>query len=252
MAMETIQFADLSSSQWMAILICGLIIGMSKTGLSGLGMAAIPIMALIFGGKSSVGILLPMLIVGDVLAVLYFRRYAEWKHLYWVLPWLAVGILIGTFVGNEVNDTVFKNIMGVIILASVGIMVWRDVKKITKIPSFPGYTMIIGLVAGFATMIGNLAGPIAILYLLSIQLKKNAFIGTAAWFYLIANVSKVPLHIWVWETINWSTFLVNLTTFPIIAIGAFIGVRIVLLIPEVWYRRFVISVTLASALLLVF
>ena len=244
------EFFDLTPLHWGIIGACGLAIGLSKAGIKGLGMIAIPLMAYVFGGKPSVGIILPMLIFADIMAVYYFRRYAEWECLYPIIPWSLAGIVLGTYIGNQVHDDLFKSMMGVIILVSVLILFWRDYRKITTVPTFPGYTVVIGLAIGFTTMVGNLAGPISTLYFLSLQLPKNRFIGTAAWFFLLINISKVPFHVFSWDTITLQTFSLNLCTFPVIALGAWIGVRIVKYIPEKSYRWFIISVTFISALLL--
>ena len=244
------ELQTLSLIQWVIIAFSGLAIGLSKAGIKGLGMIAIPLMAYVFGGKPSVGIILPMLIFADVMAVYYFRRFAEWKHLYPIIPWSLAGVVLGTYIGNQVHDDLFKSMMGAIILVSVVLLFWRDYRKITTIPTFPGYAAMIGLAIGFTTMVGNLAGPISTLYFLSLQLPKNRFIGSAAWFFLMINLSKVPFHIFSWETINLQTFSLNLCTFPVIALGAAIGVRIVKYIPDKAYRWFIIGVTFFSAILL--
>ena len=61
--METFTFADITLTQWILALFCGILIGMAKTGLAGLGMFVVIIMASIFGGKSSTGILLIILVI---------------------------------------------------------------------------------------------------------------------------------------------------------------------------------------------
>ncbi len=241
---------DLTQPEWLMILFSALAIGLSKAGIAGLGMIAIPLMAVVFGGKASVGIVLPMLIFADVMAVFYFRRYAEWKHVSAIVPWSLLGIVLGTYIGNQIDDQAFKVMMGAIVMVSLGILFWRDYHGITSIPQFKGYAALIGLCIGFTTMVGNLAGPISMLYFLSLQLPKNAFIGSKAWFFLLINTSKVPFHVWSWKTIDVSTLTLNLMVLPVIAIGAFLGVRLVRYIPEGVYRWFVLVVTFISGLLL--
>jgi uncharacterized protein len=107
-----------------------------------------------------------------------------------------------------------------------------------------------GILGGFATMIGNVAGPIFAIYLLAMHLPKNNFIGTGAWFFLITNLVKFPLHIFIWKTINLQTLLLDVTLFPGIAAGAFFGIWLIKKIPDKTYRFFVITITALSALLL--
>jgi uncharacterized membrane protein YfcA len=119
-----------------------------------------------------------------------------------------------------------------------------------KIPKSLWFAIILGLSGGFVSMIGNAAGPVMALYLLSMRLPKNSFIGTGAWFFFVVNLSKVPLHVWSWKTITLDTFILDVMMLPAIASGAFIGIWVVRLFPEKLYRILIIVTTLLSAILL--
>ena len=221
---------------------------MAKTGVAGVGMLIVPILATIFGGKASAGILLPMLSMADIFAVSYYHRHAEWKYILKLLPSTVVGVLVGLFVGNYVNDQQFKYMMAIIILAGLAIMIWREQKKSeTAIPHNWLFSSIAGLLGGFSTMIGNAAGPVMAIYFLSMMLPKNSFIGTGAWFFLIINLFKIPFHITVWKTIDLDTFTLDLAMFPAIMIGAYLGFKLVKFIPEKPYRIFIIVTTAIAA-----
>ena len=228
--------------------LVAVLVGMAKTGIQGVGMIAIPVLAIVFGGKASTGLILPILIVADLFAVYYYRQHANWVYLKKLVPFTLIGIALGTAIGNTVNDSVFTGVMAVIIFLSLGLMVWRERKADIKIPTSIWFAGTIGVAGGFATMVGNLAAPVMALYLLSMQLPKNQFIGTAAWFFLVVNLLKVPLHVFIWETITWSTILIDLALVPGVALGALMGVWLVKRIPEIGYRWFVIVMTAASAL----
>jgi hypothetical protein len=186
--------------------------------------------------------------MADVFAVWYYHRHARWSYVIKLLPWTVIGVLVGIYVGDQVTDAVFKDIMGIIILLSVVILIWRDIRKDVRIPGGILFPMLMGLSGGFATMVGNAAGAIMALYLLSMRLPKNEFIGTGAWFFLIINLFKIPFHVSVWETINLNTFTFDLLLFPAIAIGAFAGIYVVKLIPEKGYRIFMLISTTISAI----
>jgi uncharacterized protein len=242
---------DLSVVQWILLAVCALFVGMSKVGIAGISMFYIPVLALIFGGKTSTGILLPMLMMADIFGVAYYHRHAEWKYLAKLLPWAFVGIGIGLWVGKVVNDEWFKNIIAVLVFAGVGIMLWREKQNRTDLfPHTWWFAAIMGVLGGFATMIGNVAGPIFAIYMLAMNLPKNAFIGTGAWFFLIVNFFKFPLQVWVWNNIGWKTIIIDLMMLPAIALGAFLGIWIVRKIPDKTYRTFIIIVTVLSAFLL--
>ena len=95
-------------------------------------------------------------------------------------------------------------------------------------------------------MIGNAAGPVLSVYLLSMRKEKMEYIGINAWFFLVVNLLKIPVKIFVWDNITWDTFSLNLMMLPIIGIGALIGIRIVKLFPEKAFRRFIQIVTILS------
>lgn len=242
---------DLTSFQWLMLALSGVLIGMSKVGVPGVSMIVVPTLALIFGGKQSTGVLLPILIMADLFGVAYYRRHAAWPYLLKILPWALVGIGIALWVGEQVNDQQFKEIMAVLVFFCIGLMIWRDRSRSKGVvPDKLWFSASMGILGGFATMIGNVAGPIFAIYLLAMNLPKNAYIGTGAWFFLILNLCKFPLHLFVWETISPSSLTLDLLTLPAIALGAFLGVWMVKMIPEKIYRITVIVVTFASAFLL--
>ena len=248
-----LQSLDLSGFQWILLIIAGLFVGMGKTGIAGLGLLIVPILATAFGGKNSAGLLLPMLAIADVFAVFYYNRHAEWKYVLKLLPFTVIGIFIGIYVGEIVSDEQFKIIMGTIIITSLIIMIWREKKGDQKeIPESWWFSALFGLAGGFSTMIGNAAGPIMAVYLLSMHLPKNTYIGTGAWFFLLVNYFKIPFHVMVWDTIDLNSFSINVAVFPFIMLGAYMGIRIVKKIPEKTYRIFVMIMTGIAAIRLFF
>ena len=228
-----------------------LLVGMSKTGIHGAGMMAVPLLALVFGGQLSSGILLPILCLADVMGVWYYHRHASWHHLKKLFPWAALGTVLGTVVGGMIDDHTFKVVMGVIILVSVLIMLWIGRGRRKEIPDFKGFASLTGVAGGFTSMIGNLATSVVAIYFLTMRLPKNAFIGTTAWFFLVINWFKVPFHIFSWKTITWNTVFLDLATLPFIGIGAFLGIAIVKRINEKAYRWFIIVMTLIAAVFMV-
>ena len=246
-----IQSYELSSGQWIILALSGLLIGMSKTGITGVGMMVVPLLANAFGGRPSVGLLLPILIFADVFAVSWYNRHAQWKHILRLIPWAFAGIITATIVGKSISDQTFNRLLAILVIGGIGILVLQDIRSgKLKIPTSRWFAGGMGLLGGFATMIGNAAGPLMSLYLLSMRLPKNSYIGTGAWFFFIVNVSKVPLHVWSWKTITISSFLLDTMMIPAIAAGAFLGIWLVRLLPEKYYRILVIVTTLLSALLL--
>lgn len=242
---------NLSPTHWVLFAVCGILVGMAKSGISGAGLAVIPLMAQIFGAKHSVAILLPMLIFADIIAVKHYNKHANWKYVFRLMPWALAGIVAGAILGNIINDEQFKKILAVIIIIGVLLIIWQDIRKNKSVPDNWWFTAILGLAGGFTTMIGNAAGPVMSLYLLSMRLPKNSYIGTGAWFYFILNILKMPVHIFYWKTLNSKALGYDLIILPIIALGAVLGVWLVKLLPEKAYRIFIIASTIIAAALLI-
>jgi uncharacterized protein len=243
----------LSFTEWAVIIMAALFIGMAKTGIFGLGALVPPILAAMFGGKVSAGLLLPMLSMADIFAVLYYNRHASWPHLWKLFPFAFAGVIIAIWVGAVINDQTFKVIMAVFILGGIPVMIWREQMKNAKPLSGNWWSGgFFGIAGGFSTMIGNTAGPIMSLYLLAMQLPKNVLIGTGAWFFLVINLFKIPFHIFIWETITVESFSINLVMWPVILAGGFLGVRLVRIIPEKPFRWLVIIMTALASLRLLY
>lgn len=239
-AMSFFQSFDLTLFQWIFIFATGLLAGMNKVGVVGATLLVIPFLALILGGKFSAGFVLPLLIAADIFAVIYYKRKCRWKILVSLLPWTVGGILIGVYLGNAISDLMFKRIMGVTLLIAVVFMLLRERRgKGEPVPANQVVSGFIGMLGGFSSMIGNVAGPLISLYLLSKRLPKTTFIGTMAWFFFIVNIVKVPFHVFIWRSITLESFLLNLLIVPFILLGAFLGLKIVHRIPEKGFRYFV-------------
>lgn len=237
---------------WLLISLAAFIIGLSKAGVKGIDMLNVTLMALVFGGKASTGIVLPLLCFADVWAVRYYHRHAQWNHFWKLLPWMAVGILAGVVVGKDLNEAVFRKIMATIIILTVLIMLLLEFRKHLLVPHHPLFASGMGLVSGFTTMLGNLAGAFSNIYFLALRMSKNDFIGTAAWVFLVINLFKLPFQALVWKNITPATLWTDLLLLPALLLGFFLGIRIVARIKDDSYRKVVIALTLIGALFIFF
>jgi Predicted permeases len=239
---------NLLQEQWLWIILAAFFIGFSKTGISSFMMPAIPIVASVFGGKDSTGIILPMLIVGDIFALYYYNRHAEWKNIRKLLPWTLLGLILGVVVGIYINDKQFKAFIAVSVLICLGILIYTEKKGDNlKVPQSTLFYALTGMLCGFTSMIGNAAGPIFSVYLLAKGFKKNDFMGTTAWFFFIINLTKVPLQIFFWNNIPIKTVYLTGLMIPAIAAGAFLGVVIIKKLNERLFHLVILGVTAIAA-----
>lgn len=237
--------------QWTVLALTALCIGMSKTGVQGLMLLIVPYMAMAFGAKESTGVILPMLCIADIIAVTYYKRIADWRVVAKLLPTAILGFFVAIFVDKLVPAQGFRQLMGWTLALALVVMIWSEIYgKENRWMKCWWYSALFGLLGGFTTMIGNAAGPVMSVYLLSMRKEKMAYIGINAWFFLVVNLLKVPLQIFVWDNITWETFKLNLLMLPVIGLGALIGIHLVKLFPERAFRRFIQAVTILSVALM--
>lgn len=244
---------DLSVIQWLVTAISAVMIGMAKTGLPGVGILCVPLMASIMPAKASTGIVLPMLIFADIFAVAYYHRHAVWSHLLRLMPWALAGIIIGFLIMGRINDAQLKPVIGVIVFVMLGLNYVRDRinGENANVPTQWWFAAALGLVAGITTMLANAAGPIMIIYLLAMRLEKNEFIGTGAWYSLILNCVKVPFSMHL-GLITAASAKFNLLLFPCVLIGVVAGILLLNKIPQKTFTFTVQLLALLAALNMLF
>ncbi|GHT75850.1 anion permease [Spirochaetia bacterium] len=241
--------------QLVALIFGSICIGMSKTGINGISTIAIPLFVLVFEAKPSTGVILPLLCFADLFAVIYYRRHAEWKYIVRLLPWALAGFAAALFADRFVPAKGFKMLIGVCILAGLVIMFWNDRRgkgaaATTGWLRTKGSTALFGILGGFSTMIGNAAGPVMSVFLLSVRLPKASFVGTAAWFFLIVNYLKIPLQYFAWHNISVESLLFDAYMAPFVLVGVALGILLVKKISESAFRVMIYALTLVSTVLL--
>ena len=241
---------DLTTLQYLLAFLAALFVGLNKSGISGMDVIVVTLLIFIFGARVSTGILMPLLMLGDFMAVIYYHRHAQWKYLFILLPWMIAGIITGVFVGKNLSEQAFRQWMSVIVLVTTLFMFWWNSRKNKSVPDNKVFASSMGYAAGFTTMVGNLAGAFSNIYFLAMRLPKEQFIGTASWLFCIINLIKLPIHIFVWKTISVDTLLIDLQLMPLIIIGFLLGVRLLKKTSEKLFRQLVLVLTAIGAVVL--
>jgi len=241
------------SSDWQfaALAFCALLIGFSKTGIQGAVVVSIPMMALAFGAKESTGVILPMLCFADLIAVAYYRRDADWRLVLKLLPSAVVGFFAALVAGSFVSGRGFGILMASCIFIGLVTMFVARGERAQKIAKSGKCAVLFGILGGFTTMIGNAAGPVMSVYLLSAGLPKRSFVGTSAWFFLLVNYMKIPLQVLAWDNIGAQALKAGACGIPFIFIGAILGVRLVNIVPEKFFRALVVLSTIVGTIIMV-
>lgn len=232
--------------------MAALLVGLSKTGVPGVSIPAILMMTEAFAGneKLSVGAILPILLVGDVFAVAYYRQHTQWDRLLSLLPYVVLGMVPGVYVLLTVDHQEFKLVLGILVIALMAVEGGRQRFGWTEVPHQWWFVMLMGLAAGFGTVVGNAAGPVMSIYLISRGMFKSEFMGTWAWFFMIVNLSKAPLFGGM-GMITPETLWFDLVLVPFVVLGALIGKRLFLLIPQKIFDPLVLALALIAAMRMV-
>jgi uncharacterized protein len=224
-------------------LLAALVTGFSKAGVPGTGILVVPLMAAAFGGHMAVGATVPLLLVGDCIAVYLYKGHCDWGRLRQISPAVIVGLLLGVvflrFLPTRSNSVDPLNvIIGLFILVMLAFQLLRDKLKDRLVPTSPIGTAVTGLAAGFSTMVSNAAGPIMSIYLTATKMPKNSFMGTAACYFLIFNSAKLPFLLWLSARdpahpfLNLSILRMDAVLVPGVLVGAGLGRWVLPILPE--------------------
>lgn len=245
---------NLENWQWTLLAAGAFITGLSKTGIAGLGVLAVALFANALPARDSTGALLPLLICADFFGVAFFRKHAEWPQLWKLFPWVVVGILLGCFALGKFSNAEAQRSIGGILLAMVALQFWRRRQPddlASRLPHAGWFVALTGIVAGFATMTANAAGPLMVLYLLAIGLPKLALVGTGAWFFLLVNVFKVPFSLHLGLITTGSLRMDALLFLPMVP-GALLGPVLLKRINQKAFETMVLVFTILAALRLLY
>ncbi|MGW0734926.1 sulfite exporter TauE/SafE family protein [Streptomyces sp. NPDC002851] len=248
------------------------LVGFSKTAVSGANTVSLAVFAAVLPARESTGVLLPLLIAGDVLAVLTYRRHAHWPTLWRLFPAVAAGVVAGTVFMVWADDAAVRVSIGAILLFMSGLTLWRRRRAargdadapMDDAPMDKGEgsergagsgrgrlkARSYGVLGGFTTMVANAGGPVMSLYLLSAGFRKLGFLGTSAWFFLIVNVSKVPFSVGL-GLIDGPSLLLDAALVLFVIPGAYLGKLCVDRIDQRLFERVVIWATVLGGMQLV-
>lgn len=255
--MNTMTLWNITPWEFAALAAAALLVGFSKTAVSGANTVSLAIFAAVLPARASTGVLLPILIVGDVLAVLTYRRHAHWPTLWKLFPAVAAGVVVGTVFLVWADDAMVRTSIGAILLFMAGVTMWRrrkaDAAEAAEEPdSVATRTGRIkarsyGVMGGFTTMVANAGGPVMSMYLLSAGFRKLGFLGTSAFFFLIVNVSKVPFSVGL-GLIDGHSLLLDAALAAFVLPGALLGKWAVDRINQRLFERLVIAATILGGL----
>jgi uncharacterized membrane protein YfcA len=242
--------AELAPGAIALLAIGALLIGVAKTAIGGVSLISVAIFAAVLPSRLSTGVVLPLLLVGDVVAVRTYHAHADWRTLVRLIPAVAVGLAAGVIFIAQVDDTVMRRAIGAVLLALVVLhLIGRRTQRDEQ-PGGPQSRSVrwgFGSLAGFTTMVANAGGPAMSMYLLAARFTVLSFMGTSAWFFFVVNLMKVPFSVGL-ELITPATLLLDLVLAPAVVLGAWLGRVIITRIDQALFDKLVLVTTVLSGL----
>jgi uncharacterized protein len=244
----TLDPAMLSIGNWLLLALAAFGIGITKSGFSGVSLVHVLIFAYVFGAKASTGVVLPMLIVGDTMAMLMFGQHADWGYVRRMFPPAIVGVVVAWLLMDVMSESYYRPTIGCIILGLALVQLARMFREdwFTKVPHSKLFAWGMGILVGITTMLANAAGPVFGIFLIAIGLPKKEFVGTAAWFFLLLNVVKIPFS-WNLGLIRSDTLALNVIFLPLIWLGLKAGSNLVKKINQRGFEAGIIILAVISA-----
>jgi uncharacterized protein len=253
---------DLPAGRFALAAVAAVMVGVAKTGVPGFGILAVPLMVLAVGdARQSAGWLLPLLCVADLFAIAAYRRHAQARRLFGLLPWVLAGMATGA-AALAAPEAVLRRVVAAIVFTMIALRWWRGrlaaraagpAPATLSEPAAPpdrwwqaaGY----GTSAGFATTVANAAGPVMNLYLLARRLPKQEFVATGAWFFFAVNLMKVPVYA-AHGLIDRRSLLQDAWLVPGVVAGALLGRTVLTRLPQRTFEALVMVLTVGAAALL--
>lgn len=231
---------------WLVLVLCALLVGFAKTAIGGVAMISVVLAAMVLPTKDSTGVLLVLLLVGDLVAVWVYRKNVDWRLIGRLVIPVLVGIGLGAVFLNWVEGPILKRTIGAILLVLLLIGLWPDKLAASRPVVGMGY----GWLAGFTTMVANAGGPPMNLYLLAAKYDKWRFLGTTAWFFFAVNLAKLPVSIGI-GIVRPETALLAAWLAPVVLLGTWLGRVTIARIDQATFDRLITIFVAVSAIYLV-
>ena len=209
-----------------------ILFGIAKSGLGGsIALISIPLMTISMPLTTALGIILPILIFSDFIATYKYRKEFDLETLKLIVPFAAIGIIIGSFTFSYFSEELLKFIIGLMGFLFAGHYFFFKKNKEAKSEKNLLKGGICSTVAGFTSFSVHAGGTPTSIYLLPLRMKKEIYVGTRIIFFTFVNLIKLPLYINL-SMMNLETFKQSLILFPVALIGILIGYQLLKIIEE--------------------
>jgi len=216
-----------------------LMVGISKGGFAGgIGLIAVPAMALTISPLQAAGIMLPILMVMDAIGVWAYRKKWDRRNLFLLLPGAIIGIGIGTATARFVSDDMVRLIIGsVAVLFTLHHWFSGGETRAAQRPNAVRGT-IWGAVGGYTSFVAHAGSPPFQVYMLPQKLDKSIYVGTSVMFFTVVNWVKLAPYAWLGQLAP-GNLMTSAILLPLAPIGVVLGLWLHNIIPEKPFFRIV-------------
>ena len=210
--------------------LIGFLTGFSKTAIGGIGMVNAALLATLLPAKESMGVMLILLITGDLFAIGVYKKHVEWKMLRGLIWPIIFGIFGGVYFLSRSTDISLKHTIGVIVLLLV---ILYPISQRLQRNNFSlnlrypkALPLSLGLMTGFMSMVANSGGPPMSIYLLLRENTVMKFMGNNAWLFFLVNLFKLPFTLAL-GLLNFESLYYILPALPMVPLGAMLGRKVI-------------------------
>lgn len=215
-----------------------------------MGALITPMMALVMPMDQAIGLLLPILILGDVFAVAAHWRRWDQRRVWVLLIGALAGVTLGTIILTNVPVGMLRRGLGLLVLFFVLYRLFeRRILGALHYQTRRWHGLLAGSLAGFTSTLVHAGGPPITIYLLMQDLQPTVFVATSVLFITCLNWIKVPYYFYA-ELFDFGTLWKLIWLAPLVPLGVWLGKRLVYRINKIWFERIIIAFLLVSGILL--
>jgi uncharacterized membrane protein YfcA len=213
--------------------IAVIILGLSKGGFAGIGMISTPLLALMVGPTAAAGVIFPILVVQDFIAVTMYRRTFNREILATMIPGAAVGVLLAFAFASILPVWSIEIVLGVVSLLFALQQLKRQLGTPQAQRPIQGGTRLLGMMSGigsgFTSTIAHAGTPPFQFYVMPKGLDRDMYVGTSVLFFAATNVMKAPAFIALGQ-LSVAQLKTTLILLPLAVASSWAGVRLVQMI----------------------
>lgn len=240
--------SELTPPEWLFFAVV-VFVSYAIRGSTGFGGVTVPLLALIMSVKTVAPMVAFLGLVSSWIILQKDHRHVVWSALWRVLPWTAVGVVIGIYFFTTLDSRTIAKALGVFAILYGGQSMWRTFRPAPdrRLP-MQAIAPIAGGVGGFVgALFGASAGMFFAMYLDLLKFAKVEFRATVAAILFGLGLMRGSGYIWV-GAYDRDALLACAAALPIMAVGVWAGNHIHANLDQLRFKRLVAAILILSGI----